>query len=445
MAANKLVSINQYAVSKTNDIKSRMVIKYSDAYGDLYRIAVHVKKDGVKPAGKLTIRESIEDVVLAQIPTVARRIMHNQDKFDAHCAVWQYNAEHDYFELLITQAFLDAFSARMDETEVVPVFYSLYKREVVNDGLFLERQNVPVVTLVEAQPTTDGVVPFAQAWSRFWSDTDNSKPENTFFMLSCFQSPGPLIAHQLLVMAWFLLRTHHPIPWIVMSDDDIVGCRTLNGQFDAQKEAFVAPDCSKTLHSEMFLLQQLVEIRNAVEQKRIGYKPQIYAAARPSNARDIRAAKGNNPFSQTTRADSFLLISYESAVSKIPFVNRAVMRLAVTKPDVLQRAFEDDTRIPWKDGKDEPMQRTLAFVLNQSEDYLLHLMTAYYTDGIIRTWAARGMILEKTEAKGNTRNLPVLDDYHVNEIIAIDRLTALTFDPFETLCPDVAAEDQPDG
>jgi hypothetical protein len=51
------------------------------------------------------------------------------------------------------------------------------------------------------------------------------------------------------------------------------------------------------------------------------------------------------------------------------------------------------------------------------------------------------MILEKTADAGNTRNLPQLAGYHINEIIAIDRLTALTFDP-ASLVPE---EDQADG
>ena len=345
MAAIELDGINKYAVSKSNDIKSRRPAKYSDAWKYLSRVAAHVKKPGVKPAGHLTVRESVQKTVLAQVPAVAQRIFNNQERIDEHCAVWEYNAENDFFELNVTQAFLDEFVQKMDETDLVPVFYSLYKRKIVNDGLLLERKNVPVVTLVEAQPTVDNVTPFAEAWSHFWSDTDASKPENTFFMLSCFDSPGPLIAHQLLIMAWFLLRSNladrQPIPWAVMCDDDVVGCRTLNGTFKDQTEEFDAPDCSKTLYDEMFLLEQLVEIRNQVkERRRDGYLPQIYAPARASNGRDIRGAKGSSPFTQSTRADIFLLLSYDSAVSKVPFVNRAVMRSVATDPELLKQCFE---------------------------------------------------------------------------------------------------------
>ncbi|MBB20826.1 MAG: hypothetical protein CMP20_15420 [Rickettsiales bacterium] len=442
MAAIELDGINKYAVTRANDIKMRRVTKFSDAWNHMSQLAAHVKKNGVKPAGHITVRESVEELVLDQIPAVARRIFNNQERIDAHCAVWEYNAEDDFFELIVTQAFLDAFAEQLEQTDLVPVFYSLYKRKIVNDKLLLERENVPVVTLVEAQPTVTDVVPFAQAWCRFWSDTDATKPENTFFMLSCFDSPGPLIAHQLLIMAWFLLRRDNSIPWAVMCDDDVVGCRTLNGVFNEETETFEAPDCSKTLYDELFLLEQLVEIRNQVkERRRDGYLPQIYAPARFSSGRDIRGAKGNNPFTQTTRADSFLLLSYDSAISKVPFVNRDVMRTVATNPELLKQAFRDGVRVPWADGEDEPMQRTLAYVLGQSEDYALHLFTAFYTDGLVRTWSARGMILEKSASKGNTRNLPPLDGYHINQVIAIDRLTALTFDP-ATL---VAEEDQADG
>ena len=438
----ELDPINLYAVSRAPNVPRRKMSTYAAERAGFDRVFALDPLE-IKPKCSLYVVESVSAHVLGLYAAAVRRAFVREERLDEFCAYWERDG--DEFRLVCTQQFVNEFEDMFGASFQDPVFYSLYRRDVANDGLFLERTNVPVITLVEATPTDPNVVGFSEAWQHYWQFTDNEKPENTFFVLSFLNSPGPVDAHAILAMTWDVaneaLATPEepaPIEWAIIADDDIMGCRTLRGVIDEDTGGFVkVAEPGNTVatdrHSALFLTQQLCAIKDDIEADQALYKsekPLIYAPRRPGDGKNVKDADGETPFAAGMRADGFLLISRKSAITRIPFTSHALLAAPANQRALLDGVISNQQQIDWC----EPgVRRRARYVFRQSEDYALHMFTGHMNGGYGRTWQTKGMFLRKAQAAGGTPNMPCPAGFSKRKTIVRDRLTALTFDPASLL------------